>query len=58
MEAKHGSDPRDHALEELRGELDALRRTVAILEQRVNQLEVRLELWEEPSAAGDEPVRP
>jgi hypothetical protein len=43
-------------MEQLQSVTDKLRHHVAELDARVTRLEVREELWEEPSAAGDEAV--
>lgn len=43
-------------IEQLRSVTDKLRHNVAELDTRVARLEVREELWQEPSAAGDEAV--
>jgi len=58
-EAARDSDPEGAAkqdLESVVAEVSALRHQVAALESRVARLEVREELWEEPDAAGDEPI--
>jgi hypothetical protein len=44
-------------IQELRDVIDTLRRRMAEHDKRLTRLEVRDELWEEPSAAGDEPIR-
>lgn len=57
MKHEHGRG-RDlqQEIEELRDATDKLRHQVVDLERRVAKLELQQELWQEPSAAGDEAV--
>lgn len=41
----------------LQDDITALRRRLSAVEERLGQLELREELWQEPDAAGDEPIQ-
>lgn len=45
-------------LSALREEVDALHRRLVEVEGRVDRLEVKEEVWQEPDAPGDRPVEP
>jgi hypothetical protein len=45
-------------IQRLKEELRAMQRQIVALEERLSRVEVSEELWQEPGAAGDQPLAP